>query len=393
MTDISTVGRDNGSAKAQPPRVRHGLIEDWRDGLGILLLLLVAAFFGALIARFWPEGDDSTKAANDAASRLALLETRFQELKSPREMAELKDRMTKLEKRVVNAETTLAAFSIGGNLATLNLTPPAAGGSPTIGTALNQLATPNTADPRKQINDLAARLAAVETKTTDLQTAKDSLAKLDTGMTDMTSRIDTLAARLTKVESADVLALARRASFANAVANLTRAAQGSAPFKVEYDIVAGMVADDEGLRSIAPAAAKGVPTAGTLIATFGNAADAANAAVQAEQAAKSTDWTNRIWSNFTSLVSSRVVGEVQGASTEARIARADVRLKAGDLAAAVRELNAITGAGRKPLTPWLNQATARVQLEKSLAELNLRAGESLAAPIGDASSVPQLPTP
>ena len=29
-------------------RVRHGLIEDWRDGVGILLLLLVAAFLAAL---------------------------------------------------------------------------------------------------------------------------------------------------------------------------------------------------------------------------------------------------------------------------------------------------------------------------------------------------------
>lgn len=391
MTDISPVGRDNGSAKALPPSSRrHGLIEDWRDGLGILLLLLVAAFFGALIARFWPEGDDSTKAANDSASRLSVLESRFQELKSPREMAEIKDRMTKLEKRVVNAETALAAFSVGGSLATLNLTPPAAGGSPTIGTALSQLGTPNTIDPRKQIDDLTTRLTAVETKTTELQSAKDSIAKIDTGMTDMVSRIDTLAARLTKVESADVLALARRASFANAVANLTRASQGSAPFKTEYDVVADMVPDDAGLKSIAPAAAKGVPTAGTLIATFGNAADAA---VDAENASKATDWSNRIWTNFTALVSSRVVGETQGASTESRIARAEVRLKAGDLAAAVRELNAVTGPGRKPLNPWLTQALARVQLEKSLAELNMRAREALASPIGDAGTVPQLPAP
>jgi hypothetical protein len=389
MSDLSSAVRDNGTAKALPPptRVRHGLIEDWRDGLGILLLLLVAAFFGALIARFWPEGDDSTKAANDAASRLSVLETRFQELKSPREMAELKDRMTKLEARVGNAETAVAAVSVGGGLANLNLAPGTAGAGPTPGTALSTLTVP---DARKQIDDLAARLTAVETKTTEIQTTKDSLAKIDTGMTGMTTRIDTLAARLTKVESADILALARRASFANAVANLSRAAQGSAPFKVEYDVVAAMVPEDEGLKSIAPAAAKGVPTAGTLIATFGNAADAA---VDAENAAKANDWSTKIWTNFTSLVSSRVVGETQGASTESRIARAEVRLKAGDLAAAVRELNAVTGPARKPLTPWLNQAQARVQLEKSLADLNMRARESLAAPIGDAGDVPQLPTP
>jgi hypothetical protein len=36
---------------------RHGLIEDWRDALGILLLLFVAAFLGAVLSRFWPEAD------------------------------------------------------------------------------------------------------------------------------------------------------------------------------------------------------------------------------------------------------------------------------------------------------------------------------------------------
>lgn len=388
MTDLTPAARDNGSAKMLPPpaRVRHGLIEDWRDGLGILLLLLVAAFFGALIARFWPEGDDSTKAANDAASRLSVLETRFQELKSPHEMAEIKDRMTKLEARVTNAETAVAAATVGGNLANLNLSP-GSGTGPAPGAALNTLAATDT---RKQIDDLSARVAAVETKTAEIQTTKDSIAKIDTGMADVTTRVDALGARVTKVESADVLALARRASFANAVANLSRAAQGSAPFKVEYDVVASMVPDDQGLKTIAPAAAKGVPTAGTLIATFGNAADAA---VDAENASKSKDWSSKIWTNFTSLVSSRVIGETEGATTESRIARAEVRLNAGDLAAAVRELSAVSGPARKPLTPWLAQAQSRVQLEKSLADLNMRARESLASPIGDAGDVPQLPTP
>jgi len=57
--------------------MRHGMFEDWRDALGILLMLFVAAVSGALIARFWPEPDSASQATNDLTERLGALETRF----------------------------------------------------------------------------------------------------------------------------------------------------------------------------------------------------------------------------------------------------------------------------------------------------------------------------
>ena len=64
-------------------RVRHGMIEDWRDALGILLMLFIAAVSGALIARFWPEPDTS-QATSDLSERLGALETRFSAVTSER---------------------------------------------------------------------------------------------------------------------------------------------------------------------------------------------------------------------------------------------------------------------------------------------------------------------
>jgi hypothetical protein len=95
------------------------------------------------------------------------------------------------------------------------------------------------------------------------------------------------------------------------------------------------------------------------------------------------------------LIASRTVGETGDNSTEGRLARAENRLKAGDLAAALRELQAIKGPAREPLKAWLAQASARIRLEYTLGDLNTRAIEALSGPTSDASDepVPQGPEP
>lgn len=352
---------DMRPALPKPDRpARAGLIEDWRDALWVLLLLVVAAFSGALITRFWPAGGDDDMAGNLPA-RVATLEASIAK-DGRRDVATLKDRVAKLETRQKSIETALAAGAVGGNLAAIGTTlaPGAA-----IGPGIPAVAP--APDMRKEIADLTARLAAAEAKT-------EKLADLDK--------------RLVKLEGSDLLELARRASLATAVANLMRASQGSGPFKTEYDVVAAMMPGDKRLAEIAPIAEKGLPTIGTMIGTFGNLADAAR---DAEEAAKGKTWWDRLVAHFTSLVSVRSVGETQGASTDARLARGEVRLKAGDLPAAVKELSAIGGVARNTLSPWLSQAKARVALEAALADINVRA----IAALTDTGSqpVPQTPTP
>lgn len=364
------------------PRVRHGLIEDWRDGVGILLLLLVAAFFGALITRFWPETDDgTTKLSTDLSARIGAIEARLAHERDP--VSKLKERIVKLETRLKTTEAVLAAGGVAGDLAKIGATlAPSAGAG--IDSVVAQLDKTPAGAPT---GDLAKRLAELETKTAttpdDIKAARQSLDTLTTSVT----KVDE---RLAKLEQSDLLELARRAALATAVANLTRAAQSSAPFKTEFDVVAAMMPGDQRLAEVAPAAAKGLPTAGTLIATFGNTADAA---IDAERLHESEDIWTRLSANFSALISSRPVGEVEGNTTEARLARAEMRMKAGDLGAAVKEMRAIRGPAREQLKPWLADAAARVNLEKSLADLNTHAIEALKGPSAAAEPVPQLPTP
>lgn len=349
---------DMRPALPKPDRpARAGLIEDWRDALWVLLLLLVAAFSGALITRFWPAGGDDEITGNLPA-RIATLEASVPK-DGRRDVATLKDRVSKLEKRQKSIETALAAGTIGGNLAAVGttLTPNAA-----IGPGIPAVAP--APDLRKEIASLTTRLAAAEAKT---------------------AKLETLDARIAKLEASDLIDLARRASLATAVANLMRASQGSGPFKTEYDVVAAMMPGDKRLTEIAPLAEKGLPTIGTMIGTFGNIADAAR---DAEEASKGKTWWDRLLAHFTSLVSVRSVGETQGASTDARLARGEVRLKAGDLAAAVKELSAIGGVARNTLSPWLSQAKARVALEAALADVNVRAIAALTH-----EPAPQAPPP
>ena len=364
----------------QPPqlpkperRVRHGLIEDWRDGVGILLLLLVAAFMGALIPRFLPGGDEEkTELATDLAARVAVLEAGLAK-EGAHEVTALKDRVAKIEKRQRSLE---AALSIGS-------TSSASAGA---GSVLAPAPGAAASEP-KQFSDAAGRVSALEKRLAsaaeDIKATKETVDKLS-------ATLAVADGRLTKLEGSDLLELARRASLATAVANLTRAAQGSSPFKAEFDVVAAMLPGDKRLSDIAPLAAKGLRTTGTLTAVFGNASAAA---INAERMGKADGMWEQLLAGFSNLISARPTGEIQGNTTEARLSRAEVRLKAGDLPAAVKELGAVRGPAREPLLEWLAEAKARIQLEATLAEVNIQAITSLTGPMPGDEPVPQLPAP
>jgi hypothetical protein len=376
-------------------RVRQGMIEDWRDALGILLMLFIAAVSGALIARFWPEGDNA-QPNTDLTERLAALETRFTAVTSGTEpdIASLKTRVSTLETRLKAAE---AALGTGAPSTTGATSGPA---SPTdVVAAAGSSPAAQVAETAKTVDQINARLAALEgdkdalktlgTRLDDVSTKVQTQGEQLTALANLKTSLDALDTRLSHIEQSDLMTMARRAALSAAVANLMRATQGSGPFAAEYDAVAAMMPSDEpALVDAKKYAASGLPTVGVLTATFDKAA---NAALDAERSASGADWWTRLWANLAALVTVRPVGEVQGDSTDSRIARAELRLKAGDLPAAVAELQPITGAARTALDSWYAQAEARVKLEKSLAELNTHTAQALAEPPPSSEPVPQLP--
>lgn len=379
-TSITTPSRNAGERK-----VRHGLIEDWRDALGILLLLFVAAFFGAIISRFWPDMEGGTQATGtEVDTRLVTLEGKVARLIQSRETTVLAERAGKLESRITAMETAFAALGVP-------TTPPPASGQP--GTSPSPLSG-TILETAKRLENVNTRVLELETRTQGvpeaLASTKTTLEALGTTTTTIATKMDDVSSRLEKLESSDLLDLARRASLASAIANLTRAAQGSSPFKTEFDVVAALLPGNQTLSEVAPHATTGLPTTGTLISTFGNMA---SVALDAERKSAGTGGWSQLWTNFTSMVSWRSTAEQEGSSTESRLARAEIRLKAGDLAAAVRELGAIKGAARKSLSPWLQKASARIKVETALAQLNSSAIEAITGSADDGEPVPQLPPP
>lgn len=361
---------------------RHGLIEDWRDALGILLLLFVAAFLGAVLSRFWPETDvqgDPEYATLDM--RLSALEGKLANLAQSRDMTATRGKLDTLERRLGAIETSFAELGAAPTTGVTAGTGPSAASQSLLGTA-------------KRVEAIATRLDGLEARTgalpDEMAAARKSLDTLASGATGLQSSVDDIATRIARLESSDILDLARRASLASAIANLTRASQVSAPFRTEYDIVAQLLPEDADLKAIARHAASGLPTTGTLISTFANAAAAA---LDAERAGKGTDTVSRLWGNVSGLVTWRSTADKAGSSTESRLARAEMKLKAGDLPAAVAELAAIRGPAAKPLAAWLQTAGARVKVEATLARLNARAIEAITARPAAATPAPTPPAP
>lgn len=78
----------------------------------------------------------------------------------------------------------------------------------------------------------------------------------------------------------------------------------------------------------------------------------------------------RAWSRVASLVSIRRTGEVEGVGAEARVARAEARLKAGELGAAVEEISKLEGTALDAAAAWLQRARARQDAADAVAVLS-----------------------
>ncbi|MBU6155502.1 MAG: hypothetical protein KJS87_01100, partial [Alphaproteobacteria bacterium] len=150
---------------------RHGLIEDWRDALGILLLLFVAAFLGAVLSRFWPEAD--VQSEPDFANldmRLTALEGKTANLSQARDVTAARTKLDTLERRLAAIETSFAA--IGATPVPTDTTGASAAASSLLATA-------------RRVEAMETRLTSLETRTRtlpdDMTAARSKIEALATG--------------------------------------------------------------------------------------------------------------------------------------------------------------------------------------------------------------------
>lgn len=142
-------------------------------------------------------------------------------------------------------------------------------------------------------------------------------------------------------------------------------ARAGAPFAAElekYESLVGKPAP----AALRRGAASGLPAFSVLRDEFSQARDDALAAARRETA---TGIASKLSANFASLVRLRRSEATQGAGPSAIFSRAEDYLAAGDLAAALEELDALTGAGEIAASGWTAKAKSLVDAEAALGDM------------------------
>jgi len=236
--------------------------------------------------------------------------------------------------------------------------------------SLAQRLTALEAQARTPSND--PRVAALAQKTD--QTAED-LTRLN-GAIDGLRRamppegtILRLAERAEQAEKAvrDVAAQQQSAqALLLVVGQLREAIDRGDPYDIELRAARRIAPAEEApsLDALTASASTGVARRDALVADF---PALASAIVRAEFAPDGNFW-QRALNKLTALVNIRRI-DGTGADTAAIVARAEARVKDGDLAKAVQELSALQGAPAQVAAPWLKSAGARVAADRTLSQL------------------------
>lgn len=204
-----------------------------------------------------------------------------------------------------------------------------------------------------------------------LLTLTDSMTEVSTGLIALSSRVDRLETR----ETAAPLARSRQLSYALGLRELDRALQGSAPFSAELSALEELTGDDPAFAILRAHAADGIPSEATLRLQF---LAAARAILNADKAGTDASWLNRLWVSLRSLFMLRPTGDVPGDDTAAIVARAEARLAAGDLYAAVQQLAALQGPAAAAAQDWLAPANARLAAQQAMAGLTAQLTRAIA---------------
>lgn len=414
-------------AEAAParPRIRFELPEGW---LGVLLLLLVAALSGGLIASYWPSfvGGVDVGTTQD---RLAALEARVGEIATGRagaaasgvfddmrhELGALGQRLDADEARLTGLEKSSEQAGNSSDLAVLRQKLDAATAALTdVTTRLGKLESAHGAGDLAPITTkLAALDAHVGALEADMarsaQTLNGTLSGIEGRLKSLEAnapppnlalRLDSFAlksdtdgidARLKAIEAQNTGELLHHAAALLALARLARAVDEPGPFALELDTFAVAAPGDPVIALLQPYAANGVPAKPALLTQFPNVA---RAALDAERSSDARTLFQRLWANILGLISVRRVGEVAGNDTESRLARAQAKLDTGDLAAAAAEVRALKGPAAKTTASWLKNADARLQLDRAVADMSARVISALAAaPTQAATPAPAASVP
>lgn len=217
-----------------------------------------------------------------------------------------------------------------------------------------------TAASRETAQSLADRLSALETQTQDLAAQQQAASGAAAGG-------------------------ARPAAQALAVAELRDALRFSSPFAQQLQAARQVVAGDGALSAtldeLQPMAAQGVPTRAELSSAFDRAAAEA---VAVDMGASQDGMLGGVLRRLNDVITvRRVDASAEGDSVDARLARAENKLAAGDLQEAVAIVEQLPEPAKGEMASWLEQAQSRLAAERALSQLSSQLMTSIAGPAGD----------
>lgn len=227
------------------------------------------------------------------------------------------------------------------------------------------------ADAGPPATDQTAHLERLEQAVARQQVTLEGLARAPAPQQELarlTARVEELGR-----EHAGTDVAARRQSIVLVLAQLREAAREGRPFAAELKALVAIVGAEADWQAasagLVPFAEAGAPTLRALQAEFVSAAELALGGAVPQDA----DWRERALDRISRLITIRRVGEVQGDTPEAALARAEVRLAGGDLGGAVEALGKLQGKPAEAIAAWRNGAERRLELNRRLALVERRA--------------------
>jgi uroporphyrinogen-III synthase len=233
-------------------------------------------------------------------------------------------------------------------------------------------AQPAAPDPatEKEMERLARDIATLRTA---VQTLDQSVASQREQAKSLSEAVSARSAGEQKAQQA-----ARAAAVIGVAVRLSSALELGLPFASDLALLGSLGQGDGKLAEIAsqlqPYAQAGVASTAALAAEFPAVAKAALAEDLADDSLG-----QRVLGKLRGLVSLRRVGNVPGDAAEAKIARAEVAIKAGHLAKAVELMKSLPPNVTTAVSGWLAKAEAHLAAEQAIDRLSAQGVQMLAA--------------
>ncbi|MEP7118701.1 MAG: hypothetical protein ABI880_14025 [Acidobacteriota bacterium] len=239
-----------------------------------------------------------------------------------------------------------------------------------------------TTPPAPASPDSDKDIAALRLEIATLRAALQTLDQAMVGQKDETARqreqAKTLAEAVDKARTEasavgagekKALSAARASAVVGVAARLSSAIESGLPFAQELGLLAPLTQGDAKLGEITaalqPYAQAGVPSRASLAASFPAVAKAALADDLADDS-----FGERVLGKIKSIVSLRRVGaDVPGDAVDAKLARAEAALDAGDVAKAVDLVKSLPPQTSKATAAWLARAEAHLAAKRAVDQL------------------------